>query len=128
MHTRIDEGRKCHYHKWAEFTANYALSMLVYTTLHCHTIVQLLYSCVNSIDVTVNICTCTDVFTITTTKDPSGGIHNSYSTGRQGFTAVSKQTSSLGYALGVGLCTGINPWACAIIICGCSLCKMLSKF
>ena len=38
--------------------------------------------------VNVNTCTCTDVFTIITTKDQSGGIYNSYSTGGQGFMAV----------------------------------------
>ena len=39
-----------------------SLSMYVYTTLHCHTIVQLLYlDCVNNIEVTVNTCTCTIV-------------------------------------------------------------------
>ena len=32
---------------------------------------------VNNIEVTGNICTCTDVFTIITTKDQSGGIYNS---------------------------------------------------
>ena len=46
--------------------------------------------CVNNIEVTVNTCTCTDVFTIMTTKDQSGGIYNSDSTGGQGFMAVSK--------------------------------------
>ena len=34
----------------------------------------------------------TDVFTIITTKDQSGGMYNSFSTGGQGFIAVSKQT------------------------------------
>ena len=43
---------------------------------------------VNNIEVTVNTCTCTDVFTIITTKDQSGGIYNNYSTGGQGFMAV----------------------------------------
>ena len=41
-----------------------------------------------TVTVTVNTCTCTDVFTIITTKDQSGGIYNSYSTGGQGFMAV----------------------------------------
>ena len=42
--------------------------------------------CVNNIDVT---CTCTDVFTILTTENQSGGICYSYSTtGGQGFIAV----------------------------------------
>ena len=31
--------------------------------------------CENNVEVTVNTCTCTDVFTITTTKDQSGGIY-----------------------------------------------------
>ena len=35
---------------------------------------------VNNIEVTVNTCTCTDVFTITTTKDQPSGICNNYST------------------------------------------------
>ena len=43
---------------------------------------------VNNIEVTGNIRTCTDVFTIITTKDQSGGIYNSYSTGGQRFMAV----------------------------------------
>ena len=43
---------------------------------------------VNKIEVTVNTCTCTDVFTIITTKGQSGGIYNNYSTGGQGFMAV----------------------------------------
>ena len=43
---------------------------------------------VNNIEVTVNTCTCTDVFTIIPTKDQSGGIYNNYSTGGQGFMAV----------------------------------------
>ena len=44
-------------------------------------------SYVNNVEVTVNTCTCTDVFT-KITKDQSGGIYNSYSTGSQGFMAV----------------------------------------
>ena len=32
--------------------------------------------CVNNIEVTVNTCTCTAVFTVITTKDQSGGIYN----------------------------------------------------
>ena len=54
-------------------------------------IVQILHHfsvTVNNIEVTVNTCTCTDVFTIITTKDQSGGIYNNYSTGGQGFMAV----------------------------------------
>ena len=42
---------------------------------------------VNNTEVTVNTCTCTDVFTIIKTKDQSGGIYNIYSTGGQGFMA-----------------------------------------
>ena len=52
-----------------------------YSLLHCQTIVQILHHltvAVNSIEVTVNICSCTDVFTIITTKDKSGGIYNSH--------------------------------------------------
>ena len=51
---------------------------LVYSLLHCQTIVQILHHftvTVNNIEVTGNICTCTDVFTIITTKDQSGGIY-----------------------------------------------------
>ena len=51
---------------------------------------------VNNIEVTVNTCTCTDVFTIITTKDQSGGIYNNYSTGGQGFMAVVNQPHPLG--------------------------------
>ena len=40
--------------------------------------------CVNNIEVTVNTCTCTDMFTVITTKDQSGGIYNGYTNGRQG--------------------------------------------
>ena len=65
--------------------AHNSLSMyflhVVYSLLHCHTIVQILHT-VNNVEVTVNTCTCTDVIT---TKDQSGGI---YSTGGQGFMAV----------------------------------------
>ena len=65
---------------------------------------------VNNIEVTVNTCTCTDVLTVITTKDQSGGIYNNYNPGGQEFMAVSKQTSSSGYDLGLGLFTAINPW------------------
>ena len=41
-----------------------------------------------TVKITVNTCTCTDVFTITTTNDKSGGIYNNYSTGGQEFMAV----------------------------------------
>ena len=44
----------------------------------------------HNVQVTVNTCTCTDLFTIITTKDQSGGICNSYSTGGQGLAAVNK--------------------------------------
>ena len=80
-------------------THNSLSRYLVYSLLHCQTIVQILHRftvTVNNIEVTVNTCTCTDVFTIITTKDQSGGIYNNYSTGGQGFMAVSKQTSSSG--------------------------------
>ena len=43
---------------------------------------------VNSIEVTVNTCTCIDVFTIITTKDQSGGIYNNFSLGGQRFMVV----------------------------------------
>ena len=38
---------------------------------------------VSNIEVTVNTCTCTDVFTIITTKDQSGGILASFPGGRR---------------------------------------------
>ena len=60
---------------------------------------------INNIKVTVNTCTCTDLFTIISTKNQSGGIYNSYSTGGQEFMAVSKHTSSLGFILGLCLWT-----------------------
>ena len=60
---------------------------------------------INNIKVTVNTCTCTDLFTIIATKNQSGGIYNSYSTGGQEFMAVSKHTSSLGFILGLCLWT-----------------------
>ena len=40
------------------------------------------------LQVTVNTCTCTDVFTVITTKDQSGGIYYSYSTGSQRFMTI----------------------------------------
>ena len=52
--------------------------------------------CVNNV---VNTCTCTDVFTVITTKDQSGGIYND-NTGGQGFC---KQASSSGYILRLSL-------------------------
>ena len=64
--------------------AHCSLSMyFVYSLLHCH-----ILHAVNNVEVTVNTCTCTGVFTLITTKDQSGGIYNSYSTGGQGFMAV----------------------------------------
>ena len=42
-----------------------------------------------------------------TTKDQSGEIYNGYSKGGQRCTALSKQTSSLGYALVLSLFTAI---------------------
>ena len=61
--------------------AHNSLSMyfLVYSLLHCQTIVGIL-DIVNNIEVTVNICTCTDVFTVITS-----GVVCSYSTGGKGF-------------------------------------------
>ena len=67
----------------------------------------LVRSVVVALKITVNTCTCTDVFTviITTTRDQSGGIYNSYSTGGQGFMAVvNKPIPS----------DSVNPWHCAI--------------
>ena len=62
---------------------------LAYSTLHCYTIYRFYTQlCVNNVEVTVNTCTCTDLFTVITTKDQSGGIYNSYSTGDQEFMAV----------------------------------------
>ena len=63
---------------------------LVYSLLHCQTIVHHFAVTVNNIEVILNTCTCKDVFIIITTKDRSGGIYNNYSTGGQGFTAVNK--------------------------------------
>ena len=48
---------------------------------------------------------------VITTKDKSGGMYDSYSTGGQGFMAVSKQTSSSSYTLRLCLFT---PWHCAV--------------
>ena len=58
-----------------------------------------MYIFVNNIEVILNICTCTDVFTIITTKDQSGGIYSSYSTGGHRLTGVNKQTLSSDCAL-----------------------------
>ena len=61
-----------------------------YDLIHCQTIVQILhhFAAINNIEVTINTCTCKDVFTVITTKDQSGGIYNNYSTGGQGFMAL----------------------------------------
>ena len=69
--------------------AHNSLSMYFwfYSLLHCHNVIQILHT-VNNVEVTVNTCTCTDVFTVITTKDQSGRIYNSYSTGGLGFMAV----------------------------------------
>ena len=50
--------------------------VLVYSLLHCQTVVQILHHftvTVNDVEVTVNTCTCTDMFTIITIKDQSDG-------------------------------------------------------
>ena len=88
-------------------------------SLHCRTFY--LQLCINNIEVTVNTCTCTELFTIITTKNQSGGVYNSYSTGGQGFMAVSKHTSSLGYAFGLSLFTA---WHCAFANNALSMCKL----
>ena len=56
---------------------------------HCQTIVTDFTSfyCDSKIEVTVNTCTCTDMFTVITTKDQSGGILAQV-LGGQGFMAV----------------------------------------
>ena len=63
--------------------------LLVYSLLYCHTVYIHLHT-VNNIEVTINTCTCTDVLTVITTKDQSGGIYmyNNYGTGGQGFMDV----------------------------------------
>ena len=80
--------------------------------MHCHTLLYsfyILWLYVNFVEVTVNTCTCTDLFTVITTKDQSGGIYDSYSTGGQGFMpAVSEQTMSSSYDLRLTLFTAIN--------------------
>ena len=50
---------------------------LFYSLLHCHAKVQILYTvvCKKDIEFVVNTCTCTDVFTILTSKNQSGGIY-----------------------------------------------------
>ena len=57
--------------------------ILVYSSLHLpYYSTNILHIVVcNNIEVTANTCTCTDVFTVITTKDESGGIYNSHSTG-----------------------------------------------
>ena len=47
-----------------------------------------IFSLQSTISTDFTTCTCTDVFTVITTKDQSGGIYNNYSTGGQGFMAV----------------------------------------
>ena len=77
-------------------------SLHVFFGLQCHTIVQILYTVVCK-QCRVIYCKCTDVFTVITTNDQSGGIYNSYSTVRwPEIYGCSKQTSSSGYALGLG--------------------------
>ena len=94
--------------------------------------------CVNCVEVTVNTCTCTDVFTVNTctcidvftiitTNDQSvhGILYSSYSTGDQGFkTVVNKPCPWAIYTLGLSLFTAINPWCHAITI---TKPKLLSK-
>ena len=49
---------------------------LFYSLLHCHDKVQILYTVVcKKTEFAVNTCTCTDVFTILTSKNQSGGIY-----------------------------------------------------
>ena len=52
------------------------------------------------------------------TKDQSGRIYNSYSTGDQELTAaiLNEPSSSLGYTLKLGLFNAINPCHCVITI------------
>ena len=69
----------------------------------------LVRSVVVALKVTVNTCTCTDVFTVITTKDQSGGIYNSYSTGDQGFMAVVNKPCPRAIPS-----DSVNPWHCAI--------------
>ena len=58
---------------------------LVYSLLRCYTIAQFYAQlCVNNIEVTVNTCTCTDLFTQRTNQV------GYMSTGGQGFMAVIK--------------------------------------
>ena len=78
-------------------------------TTTCYAKVQILYTvvCKKDIEFVVNTCTCTDVFTILTSKNQSGGIY---------IYGFSKQTSSLGYAYRLSLFTVIYPWYCAIPI------------
>ena len=49
-------------------------------------------------------------------NNKSGGIHNSHSTGGQGFMAVSKQTKSSAYTFVLGLFTAINLWHYNILL------------
>ena len=80
--------------------------------------------CVNNVEVTVNTCTCTDLFTVNTctctdvdvlkilTTNQSGGM---YSTGGQKIMAVTKQTP-WAMASDAVLLIAINPWHCAITV------------
>ena len=90
----------CLYNRWSLtviffLTEGYKESNSLYIyfqfTVHYTAILQYTFYtqlCVNNIEVTVNTCTCTDVFTVITIKDQSGGVYNSYSTGCQRFMAV----------------------------------------
>ena len=77
---------------------------LVYSPLHYQTWYRLL--CINSAEVTVTLSH------VQVCLQCTYGII----TGGQGFMAVSKQSSSSGYALRLCLFTAINPWHCAITI------------
>ena len=102
-------GFNCDFPPQATRADNSLHVFLVYTTPHC------IYKICNLNIVTVNTCTCTDVFTVTT-KDQSDIIINSYSTGGHGIYGYSKQTSSSGYAFRLSLFSAINPcYNCNII-------------
>ena len=66
---------------------------MAYNSLYMYFYITIHYTqlCVNNVEVTVRICTCTDVFTVITTKNQSGERYSSYSTSGQGFmVAVNK--------------------------------------
>ena len=65
---------------------------------------------VNNVEVTVNTCTCTDVLTVITTKDQSGGIYNSYSAGGQGFMAIVNKLCPQAMPLDSVCLLPIYPW------------------